>query len=291
MASFPFSAGDAVAAAVLPPGSCDCHLHVYDSRHPAVADAVLLPPDASIAQYRQVQRRMGTSRSVIVTPSTYGTDNGAMLASLAELGPTGRGVAVIAADTDHASLQRMHLAGVRGVRINLSLSRTLEPDAIRPIAQRIAPLGWHLQLLMPTTLLVELAPVLRTLPVDLVFDHFGRIAPANFAAEPAHALLLEILAGGRAWVKLSGGCIVSPLGTVEDAALDALARSFIHAAPDRVLWGSDWPHATSSAGKQPFPDDARQVDRLAAWAGDARTLHNILVANPERLYGFAPPAP
>ncbi|MDE2604810.1 MAG: amidohydrolase family protein [Burkholderiales bacterium] len=291
MASFPFSAGDAVAAAVLPPGACDCHLHVYDSRHPAVTDAALLPPDASIAQYRQVQRRMGTSRAVIVTPSTYGTDNGAMLAGLAELGPMGRGVAVIAADTDHASLQRMHLAGVRGVRINLSLSRTLEPDAIRPIAQRIAPLGWHLQLLMPTTLLVELAPVLRTLPVDLVFDHFGRIAPANFAAEPAHALLLELLAGGRAWVKLSGGCIVSPLGTVEDPTLDALARSFIDAAPDRVLWGSDWPHATSSAGKQSFPDDARQVDRLAAWAGDARTLQNILVANPERLYGFAPPAP
>jgi D-galactarolactone isomerase len=288
MSSFPFSAGDAAAGAVLPPGACDSHLHVYDSRHPAAADAALLPPDASIAEYREVQRRMGTTRAVLVTPSTYGTDNGAMLAGLAELGPSGRGVAVVAEDASDANLQRLHEAGVRGVRINLSLGRTLGPDAIRPIAQRIAPLGWHLQLLMPTSFLVDLAPVLRKLPVDLVFDHFGRVAPASFAAEPAHALLLELLAGGRAWIKLSGGYIVSPLGTVEDRGLDALARSFIDAAPQRVLWGSDWPHATSSAGKQAMPDDARQIDRLAEWAGHARTLRDILVTNPEHLYGFAP---
>lgn len=290
MSPFPFSAGQGAAATPLPPGACDCHLHVYDSRHPAVAGAALLPPDASIADYRQVQQRMGTTRAVLVTPSTYGTDNATLLEGLAQLGASGRGVAVIAPDADDASLQRLHEAGVRGVRINLSLSKTLGPDAILPIAQRIAPFGWHLQLLMPTAQLLALAPTLRRLPVQVVFDHFGRVAPDAFVANPAHALLLELLAQGRAWIKLSGGYLVSASGSVEDPALDALARSLIEAAPQRVLWGSDWPHATASAGRHPMPDDARQVDRLADWAGDPSTLHRILVTNPERLYGFTPPS-
>jgi predicted TIM-barrel fold metal-dependent hydrolase len=285
---FPFSAGHGPAGVVLPPGACDCHLHVYDSRHPAVAQAALLPPDASVADYLPVQRRMGTSRAVLVTPSTYGADNSAMLEGLAQLGAAGRGVAVIAGDEDDADLERLHAAGVRGVRINLSLGRTNGPDALEPIASRIAPLGWHLQVLMPATQLVELAPVLRRLPVPLVFDHFGRVSPASFARDPAHAVLLDLLANERAWIKLSGGYLVSPTASVEDPALDALARSFIGAAPHRVLWGSDWPHATASAGRQPMPDDARLVDRLAEWAGDAPTLQAILVGNPERLYGFAP---
>lgn len=288
MSLFPFSAGASAAGTALPAGACDCHVHVYDARWPAVPDATLRPPDASIAQYRLVQQRMGTRRAVLVTPSTYGTDNRAMLAGLAGLGAEGRGVAVIAADAGDDALAQLHAAGVRGVRLNLSLGTTHGPGDIARIAERIAPLGWHLQVLMPTALLKDVAPQLRRLPVPLVFDHFARIAPGGFEREPAHALVRGLLEAGRAWVKLSGGYLVSPQATVEDPALDALARSFIEAAPHRVLWGSDWPHATASAGRQPMPDDARQLDRLAEWAGDAPTLHRILVTNPERLYGFEP---
>lgn len=288
MSLHPFSAGASAAGTALPAGACDCHLHVYDARWPAVPDAALRPPDASVAQYRRVQQRMGTQRAVLVTPSTYGTDNRSMLAGLAELGPEGRGVAVIAADASDDALAQLHAAGVRGVRLNLSLGTTHGAQDLTRIADRIAPLGWHLQVLMPTALLVEVAATLRRLPVALVFDHFARIAPGAFTRDPAHALVRELLETGRAWVKLSGGYLVSPQGTVEDPALDAVARSFIQAAPQRVLWGSDWPHATASAGRQPMPDDARQVDRLAEWAGDAPTLHRILVSNPERLYGFEP---
>jgi D-galactarolactone isomerase len=291
MFPFPFSAGEAVARVGLPPGACDCHVHVYDRSYPAAADAALLPADASIAQYGQVQRRMGTTRAVLVTPSTYGTDNGAMLDGLAQLGSAARGVAVISGREDDAELERLHAAGVRGVRINLSLSRAFGPQDIAPIAQRIAPLGWYLQLLMPPALLCELAPVLRALPVQLVFDHFARLSPATFAQDPAHALLLDLLRTERAWIKLSGGYLVSAQHSVEDPALDALARSFLDAAPQRVLWGSDWPHATASAGREPMPDDARQVDRLAHWTRDAATLRALLVTNPERLYGFAPLSP
>jgi predicted TIM-barrel fold metal-dependent hydrolase len=140
---------------------------------------------------------------------------------------------------------------------------------------------------MPTHQLVRLGPALRALPAPLVFDHFARIAPEGFHREPAHALVLDLLATGRAWIKLSGGYLVSARGSVDDPALDALARSFIETAPHRVVWGSDWPHATASAGRQPMPDDARQIDRLAEWAGDARTLQALLVTNPQRLDGLS----
>lgn len=146
---YPFSAGDTAAGVTLPAGACDCHLHVYDARVPAAPGATLLPPDASVGDYRRVQARMGTTRAVLVTPSTYGTDNTPMLAGLAQLGPDGRGVAVLSGDEDEAHLHRLHQAGVRGARVNLSLGVVNDAASITRIARRIAPLGWHLQLLMP----------------------------------------------------------------------------------------------------------------------------------------------
>ncbi|MCX7659767.1 MAG: amidohydrolase family protein [Caldimonas manganoxidans] len=285
---FPFSAGTAAAQTPLPPGACDCHIHVYDDSVAPVAGAALRPPQATVADYRRIQARMGTQRAVLVTPSTYGCNNAPMLAGLAQLGEHGRGVAVISGEESDKALQALHQQGVRGVRINLSLGQGPEASAIEPIAQRIAPLGWHLQLLMPVDQLLALAPLLRRLPVDLVFDHFARIATTQAGQHPAHALVLDLLLGGRAWLKLSGGYLVSATHSVDDPALDALAHSFIEAAPERMVWGSDWPHATASAGRHPYPDDARQVERLAQWAGDAETLGRIMVSNPERLYGFDP---
>lgn len=299
----PFSAGTAAPRALLPQGACDCHVHVYDGRYPAAPGATLRPPDASAHDYRLLQRRIGTARTVLVTPSTYGTDNRCMLDGLAALnqaGTPGRsgtpgaqavGVAVIGGTETDAELQRLHTAGVRGVRLNLSLGVSGTVAAVQPLAERIAPLGWHLQLLMAPDLLAAQADVLRRLPVPLVFDHFGRVTPALQAAgHAAHALLLDLLRGGRAWVKLSGGYIVSAQRATDDPALDALAASYLRAAPERVLWGSDWPHATATAGMQPLPDDATQVDRLIDWAdqnGGAATLQRVLVDNPASLYGFA----
>ncbi|CAM3811070.1 amidohydrolase family protein [Paracidovorax anthurii] len=299
-APVPFSAGLGAPRTDVPAGACDCHLHVYDARFPAAPGARLLPPDASADDYRRLQQRLGTQRAVLVTPSTYGTDNRCMLAGLEALGPqAARGVAVIDGSESDAALQAMHARGVRGVRLNWSLGVVGSADRLEPLAARIAPLGWHLQLLMAPDRLATLAPVLRRLPVPLVFDHFGRIAPAQAGSHPAHALLLDLLGAGRAWIKLSGGYIVSPRHTVEDPALDPLAESYLRAAPQRVVWGSDWPHATASAGLQPLPDDARQLDRLADWvagAGPGATLRRVLVDNPAALYGFetgagAPPAP
>ncbi|RYF59432.1 MAG: amidohydrolase, partial [Comamonadaceae bacterium] len=255
-----FSAGTAVPRTLVPAGACDCHVHVYDSRFPAAPQARLLPPDASALDYAALQQRIGTTRVVLVTPSTYGTDNRPMLEGLTALramGVPARGVAVIDGTESDAALQRLHAAGVRGVRLNLSLGVSGTADSLLPLARRIAPLGWHLQLLMAPDVLVAQADVLRQLPVPVVFDHFGRIAPAQAGRHAAHALLLALLQGGQAWIKLSGGYIVSEQHSVEDPALDALAASYLRCAPDRVVWGSDWPHATASAGVQPLPDDAR----------------------------------
>lgn len=299
----PFTVGTAVPRTTLPAGACDCHMHVYDQRFPAAPGARLLPPDASVQDYRALQQRIGTQRTVLVTPSTYGADNRCMLQGLKALGPQARGVAVIDGSETDAQLQALHTEGVRGVRLNLSLGVTGTVDAIMPLAQRIAPLGWHLQLLMAPDQLATLADVLRRVPVPLVFDHFGRIAPAQAEQHPAHALLLQLLGEGRAWVKLSGSYIVSATHAVDDPALDTLAASYLRAAPHRVLWGSDWPHATASAGLHPLPDDAMQVDQLARWCAllDADALQRVLVTNPEALYGFpsspppetslTPPAP
>ena len=288
----PFSDGTATPRTALPAGACDCHMHVYDAAFPPVPGARLLPPDASVADYRLLQRRIGTGRTVLVTPSTYGTDNRCMLSGLAALGARGqeaRGVAVLDETVSDAELQRLHALGVRGIRFNLSLGAHPPAASLRPMAERIAPLGWHVQLLAPADLLPSLESVLDDLPVDIVFDHLGRIAPADTGRSPAHALVLRLLADGKAWVKLSGGYIVSASHRADDPDVDALARSYLQAAPHRVVWGSDWPHATASAGLHPMPDDAAQVDALARWCGDPERLHRVLVHNPCALYGFAPP--
>lgn len=284
----PFSSGTDAAHTTLPRGACDCHIHVYDARVPAAAGATLHPPAASIADYRQVQQRMGTRRAVVVTPSTYGANNHPMLTGLAQLGEDGRGVAVLTGHENLGELHALHAQGVRGARINLSQGVQCQMSDIDKVAQCISPMGWHLQLLMPLETLAPLASLLRSLPVDVVFDHFGRIPPHLCGQHPAHELLLALLHERRAWVKLSGGYLVSPTNCSDDPQLQPLASSFMDAAIDRVVWGSDWPHATASAGRQPLPNDAAQIDALARWAGDAHRLEQILVTNAEQLYGFTP---
>lgn len=285
----PFSAGRGRTLVDVPPDACDCHVHLYDARYSAAAGATLRPPDASATDYRQLQRRTGTQRVVFVTPSTYGTDNSLLCDALEAFGAQARGVAVVDEHVSAAELAALHARGVRGIRLNLSLGVVNSASQIEPLARRIAPLGWHLQLLAPARMWSELVGVLDDLPVPVVFDHFARLAPSMAGKHPSHALVLRLLETRRAWVKLSGAYIVSEQGApwYEDVA--ALARSFLEAASDRVLWGSDWPHASASAGHQAMPDDARQMELLADWAGTSEALHRVLVDNPVELYGFDRP--
>jgi len=282
----PFSAGEGRASVAVPAGACDCHMHIYDARYPSVPGARLNPPDASVADYLLLQRRTGTQRVVVVTPSTYGTDNRPMTDALAAIGDASRGVAVIDPHVEDDHLQSLDAAGVRGIRLNLSLGAPGSVEQLELLAARIAPLGWHLQLLAPADLLATLGQRLAVLPVPLVFDHFGRIAPSMVQRHPAHALVLRLLDAGRAWVKLSGCYIVSESGRPDYDDVEPMARGYLRAAPERIVWGSDWPHASASAGHQAMPDDAHQMTLLARWTEDDRTLHRVLVDNPAALYGF-----
>lgn len=281
-----YSSGINKPAVRIPRHACDCHIHVYDEQTPVATGATLFPPAASVRQYRTLQQRLGTSRAVLVTPSTYGNDNRYMLASLAKMGDHARGIAVIDGSESDQMLQALQDSGVRGIRLNLSLGAANTIDDLVPLAHRILDLGWHVQLLMSPDQLVAFGSRIHSLPIQIVFDHMGRLRPHEAFHHPAHALILHLLRDGKAWVKLSGGYILSDTGDVNDPGLRKLARSFINASPNRVIWGSDWPHATASAGRQPMPNDAHQLDRLADWVSDESLFNQILVSNPARLYGF-----
>ena len=260
-------------------------MHIYDRRFPVAANATLRPPDAHVEDYRLLQQRIGTTRNVVVTPSTYGTDNRCTLEAMARIGSTARGVAVVDTSVSDAELKRLADLGVRGIRFNLSLSAVTTVDMIEPLARRIHALGWHVQLLMPADQLVQLENLLLRLPVPIVFDHFGRIPPAG-TEHRAFGVILKLLDQGHAWVKLSGAYLRSTVGPPSYSDVSELARAFVRAAPERMLWGSDWPHVVASAGETAMPDDAELLDLLLDWAPDEATRRKILVDNPAELYGF-----
>jgi len=267
-----------------PPFAADCHIHVYDSRFPTAPNAMLLPPDAHVDGYRVVQRRLGTARTVLVQPSTYGTDNRCMLNALASMGADARGVAVVDADVTDAELQRLAAAGVRGIRFNFAMAGAgASVELLEPLSARVADLGWHVQLNIKGAQIVQLEPLLTRLPSPIVFDHLARIPPEAGVAHPAFAVVQRLLQGGRGWVKLSGAYLESKVGPPSYADVGKIACAFVKAAPQRLVWGSDWPHPSVHAA---WPDEAVLFDALCTWAPDDELRRQILVANPEALYGF-----
>jgi predicted TIM-barrel fold metal-dependent hydrolase len=267
-----------------PPLAADCHIHIYDSRFPTAPNAILLPPDAPIDSYLIVQRRLGTARTVLVQPSTYGTDNRCMLQALARMGAAARGVAVVDAEVSDAELRRLAAAGVRGIRFNFAMaSAGASVELLEPLSARVADLGWHVQLNIKADQIVQLEPLLARLRSPIVFDHLARIPPESGVGHPAFAVVQRLLQRGRGWVKLSGAYLESKVGPPSYGDVGAIARAFIKAAPHRLVWGSDWPHPSVHAA---WPDDAVLFDALCAWAPDDELRRQILVANPEALYGF-----
>ncbi|MDH6590290.1 putative TIM-barrel fold metal-dependent hydrolase [Variovorax sp. TBS-050B] len=283
----PHSAGTARPALALPPGACDSHMHVFDPRFPPSPHWQRQPPRAEVGAYRLLQRRLGTTRAVVVNPSTYGTDNRCTLDALAQLGADARGVAVVGQSVTDAELDRLAAQRVCGLRVNFVTPQswgTTTAAMLETLARRIARLGWHVQVFVHPERLVELAPVLARLPVPLVVDHMARIDPAEGPRSPAYAVLRRLLDGGNAWVKLSGVYMRSREGAPGYADCFALGRALVEAAPERLVWGSDWPHTTAAPGSV---DDADLANVLMAWCGSEAVRDRILVDNPARLYGFA----
>jgi predicted TIM-barrel fold metal-dependent hydrolase len=281
----PYSTGNGKPAFKAPPGTCDAHFHVYDSRFPAAPNASLVPPDASLADYAKLRERLGFQRSVIVQPSTYGTDNSLLLQAMGELGDAARGVAVVDTSVTDEELQRLDEAGIRGIRFNLGRAGATTVEMIVPLADRVQSLGWHVQVHMKADDIAKNAALLRSLPVTVVIDHLGRLPMPGGMSHPAFAVVRDMLAEGRAYTKLSSiyqDSVVSAPGYPDIAEV---ARAYIGAAPDRVLWATDWPHPSPGPSGLK-PDDARLMDLAAEWAGDDATRQKIFVDNAATLYGF-----
>jgi len=270
----------------VPDGACDCHHHVYDPRWAYAPTAVLKPPAATAADYRRYQARIGTSRSIAVTPSTYAFNNDCTADFLRLQGARAIGVAVVPANVDAATLKKLHATGFRGVRVQSGGGNPLGPDAMMPLATRIAPLGWHMQLNLTAPLYAEHQDTIIKLPVTVVVDHIAGIPGQDGVKSPAYAALRRFIDAGKTWVKLSSPDSGSKGGPPDYADRIAIARALVTAAPERCVWGSNWPFPSSSP--QARPDPVLMMDIVKSWAPDEKLRHRILVENPEALYGFDP---
>ncbi len=282
-AGFRYSSGENSSMLVPPAGSVDCHMHLYDDHFPAAAGAALLPPNASLEEYRQVQQRLHVRRMVIVTPSTYGTDNRVMLNGLANAHGDARGVAVVAASIADKELEALHAAGVRGIRFNLSYGGA-NLDDLETLAARINELGWNVQVVAPGTQLTDLESRLAKLPSRLVIDHMGHVPQPEGVKSAAFAAITRLLNNQRTWVKLSGPYIRSKIGAPTYSDVSQVAQALVKINPERMLYGSDWPHPTATENK---PNDADILDLLYQWAPSEHDRTLILRDNPVSLYGFS----
>jgi predicted TIM-barrel fold metal-dependent hydrolase len=284
----PNSSGTAPPKLKAPPNACDCHHHIYDeARFPMVPTPGRAPPsNGAMPEYRLLQKRIGTTRHVVVQPRNYGVENEVTLDALKQAGGNARGVVVVRPSVTDAELKRFHDAGVRGIRFSIGdpKSRVVQPDMIEPLAKRVADLGWHVQFYTEPEQVVELADLLRRLPTPLVFDHLGHPALPAGIEHPSHAIIRGLIDKGRTWVKLSGAYLNTQIGPPDYPEAAKIAQAFVKAAPERLVWGSDWPHPTEPNDRK--PDDALLFDLLTVWVPNEATRNRILVANPEALYGF-----
>jgi predicted TIM-barrel fold metal-dependent hydrolase len=252
-------------------------------RFPFAAGRRYTPPDAGIDDLARLHARLGLDRAVIVQASCHGTDNAALLDALRRGEGRYAGVAMIDEATTDAELDELHEAGVRGTRMNFvaHLGGAPHADAVERIVFRAADRGWHVVLHLDAADLARYAPLLAWLPCPYVIDHMGRVdATAGLDQEPFRALLGLLHEGDRCWVKLSGAERLTAVGPPPYDDVVPFARALIAAVPDRVLWGTDWPHPNV----RHMPDDGDLVDLLAAFAPDEAVRHRILVENPARLY-------
>lgn len=270
----------------LPPNTTDCHHHIYDSRYSWAPEATLKPGEAVVADYRLLQARLGMTRNVIVQPSSYGTDNRLLVESIAQFSGRARGVAVVNTSVTDAQLKVLHDGGVRGIRFNLAPPGTTTLDMVRPLVARIAPMGWHIQVNAPAAYLLEARNIWSDLPCPVVFDHLGRLPQPDAMQNPTFAMVRDLLQRGKAYVKLSGFYLESKVGPSAYSDAVVVANSYAREAPERCLWGTDWPHPTEQSANR-VPDDAILVDAFAEAVPDSATRNRILVDNPAKLYQFS----
>jgi 2-pyrone-4,6-dicarboxylate lactonase len=264
----------------LPAGACDAHCHIFGptDRFPYAPDRTFTPPEAPLADLRSLHELLGIERAVIVQSAAHGRDHTSLLAALREGAGRYRGVALVRPDTDPGEVAALHEAGVRGARLHFTphLGHAPSPEEIEAVVRLIAPHGWHVALHVQGEGIAEYAELIRSLPVRVVVDHMARVDLARGTASPAVDALRSLLDTGDVWVKISGAdrLALAPPSMADSAALAAL---LVRSAPERVVWGSDFPHPNTHGF---VPDDGDLVDLLADVAPDPATRRRLLVDNP-----------
>ena len=280
----PNSAGTEPPRLHAPPLACDCHMHIFDPQRPrAPGSTGSVTDQATTADYQQVQRLLGTTRAVVVTPRYYGTDNGATLDAIQILGrERTRGVAVVAPDISDRELLALRDAGICGLRYTTPHVTADDPvfGHAAALAPRLDHLGMHLQLHWTPAQTVVHADLIQKLACTVVIDHMGRLPKGIGMAHPAYDVIRRRLDDGRTWIKLSGWYLDTEGAPYADRG--EIATSFARAAPERMVWGTDWPHVVS----EEQPDTAAMLDMLLTCVPDESVRRRILVDNPARLYGF-----
>ena len=270
---------------IVPPGSVDCHTHVFDSQYPMSPQRGYTPPNCSLSQMLRMHDQLGIERVVLTQPSVYGTDNSAILEAISLIPQQARAVVAIDLSISDQQLVDLENEGVRGVRLNLDNSggMPIAFEKIPKLAERISPLGWHLEFLFAGSDLVELISLLRNLPVPISIGHFGYMPATEGTVYPPFQLLLELVREGNTWVKLSAPNRLGVGDLPPWNEVVPMARALIKAAPDRMLWATDWPHPNKYDNQ---PNDADLLEQLEKWAPDPALRHRILVDNPVTLYRF-----
>lgn len=266
-----------------PPGAVDTHMHIYrPERYPYVPGPAHKPPAATVVDYDAMRGRIGVERTVVVQPAAYGTDNRCTLDAIAKMGARARGVATVGPEVSEAELARLTAGGIRGARFFMLTGGALDWADLDEVAGRVAPFGWHLHLQLEGRRLPEYAARVRRWPAEVVIAHLGKFLEPVAPDHPGFRALLALVENGRCWVKLSAPYETSRSGPPEYADLGPLARALVQAAPERMLWATNWPHPGEPAHAK--PDEAALLDTLLDWAPDEATRRRILVDNPAALY-------
>jgi 2-pyrone-4,6-dicarboxylate lactonase len=269
-----------------PPRACDAHCHIFGPGeiYPYAPDRSYTPPDAPLSRFKELQRTLGLERAVLVNASCHGNDNTVILDAIAQSRGKYRGVANVDESITDSALEDLHEGGVRGIRFNFvqHLGGTPDLDVFDDLVERVRPLGWHVVLHFDAADLVEFRDMLRKLPVPFVIDHMGRVPTKDGLDQKPFKILLETARMDNCWVKICGAERISAMGPPFTDAVP-FAQALLETAPDRVLWGTDWPHPNI---KKHMPNDGDLVDLIPLYMPDSGLQKKVLVDNPHRLYEF-----
>ena len=269
----------------LPPGAADCHAHVFGERakYGYAENRLYTPPQGVLLkEYLAMLDAIGFTRGVMVHKGVHGTDNSVIVDALRQTNGRLRAVALLREDVTDKVLEALDQAGVRGFRANLVAKIGVQFEAARKLAARVAPLGWHAQFLMDVENFPDLDRIADAYPCEMVIDHMGRPEVAKGVNAPGFQALVRALKNGRAWSKLSAPYRTSRAAIPYDD-ITPFAHALVAAAPDRLVFGTDWPHVMMEGD---MPNTGTLVERLAAWVPDSVMRQKLLVDNPARLYRF-----